>query len=354
MISLFNKHTHSISFDLGQRSIKSVSLAKVNGQITLKNAFTHDFCTTNQEYPNNCDVLNDLKMISNVKELKNSNICTNLGENQIQNFDLKLPLMPKNELDEVVKLEVEKNINYPIEKAVYDYQVLEQVDDLDSPMLKLKVYIIKKSKIDIILKLFRSAEMVPKIIDSDAEAITRALNFNGYIKNGELSVIIDLAETHTSITLTLGNRILTTVDVDTSVGLINHRLEKKYGLNYNQAEEVKLKINLNSDQALSEIESTAKSTYIEILSKVQEAVDYMQEFHFKKWPVTAIYFVGGGAFAPNLCEVFEEHYKIKSLLPNPFKNIELSDNIQDLDQKIIFDRSYSMAMAVGLALRGVA
>lgn len=352
-MSWWKKSKRFIALDMGQRSVKGISLKKEKKRVRLEHAFIHDYSLTNPEFPNNTDIIKNLKMISEVQNVKEHDAILNIGTGHLATFDLQLPLMPQKELEEVIRAEVEKHLSYPIEKALYDYLILEQSGE-ENPLLKIKVFTTKKNKVDVLLKMVSQATLKPTIVDSDLEAIVRALLFNDYLKDDHLHVIVDLAETHTTVALTHGHKLIASSQLEISMGLINHRLHHSFSLTYAEAEKVKSKISLKAGEVENDPQvKLASESYVEILAKIQESIDYLSEFHFKKWPVAAFYFMGGGASITGVTDVFQDHYKFPCLIPNPFKNIDLIESAP-YDKSLVLEKQFLMPLSVGLALRGVA
>ncbi len=345
---------NTLGLDLGQRSIKGVLLHKRKKRVFLDNAFIFDYAESNPNFPNNADTALGLKALSEIHGLNKYDVIFNIGNYNINSFDLKLPAMPKKDLSAIIRNEVAKHINYAIEKCSFDYTASLDESSKEK-MYNIKVFTTKLSKVNANTALLYSANLKPYILDADIEAIARMLSFNGYLKEGHCHILVDMGETHTTVALLLGKQVISLTVIKQSMGLISHNLIKSLSINYGEAESFKKDLSSkdnNPFRTSSPIgHQMAKEDFDEILSKIQENIDYLSEFHFKKWPVEAFFFTGGGSKGQGLCELFEEHYKIKCLVPNPFKNIELAE---DSDNKnFIFNNINSMATSVGLALRGV-
>lgn len=360
-----------VGLDMGQRAIKGVVLNKKRGRVFLENIFLYDFAETNPNYPNNSDIVSGLSTLTEVHGLTKYHAIFNLGGHNVNSFDLQLPEMPKKELQVIIAGEVEKHINYSIDKCSYDYKIYENEDEEDS-VYKIKVYTTKLNKVKVNMKMLSSASLNPYIIDSDIEAITRMLDFNDYIKKNHCHILVDFGETQTLVALLLGSQLVSLTMINQSMGLINRKITKELSLSYQEGESYKKSIDLSIEDVNEgynktidlnkdveqnivneeEAQRIASTAFTEILTKIQENIDYLSEFHFKKWPVAAFYFTGGGSACKGLCEVFEEYYKVPCIIPNPFKNIELSSK-SEIRESLIFENMNTMAISVGLALRGV-
>ena len=355
-MELFGKNK-AIALDMGQRSIKGVMLTKKKKRIFLKNAFIFDHAESNKSFPNNTDILFGLKAISEVHNLTNQNIIFNMGYHHVNSIDLQLPSMPKKELEFVIKSEVEKAINYKIEKCNYDYLILPNNESSDqNASSKIKVFITKLNIVNAQIKMLESANLKPSILDSDMEAVSRMLHFNNYLKEDHCHIVVDFGETHTTVALLLGRQTLSLSVISQSMGLISHKVSKGISVDYHETEQYKNGLSLKEeDQDIlktSEGAKIANEAFVDIINKVQENIDYLAEFHFKKWPVHSFYFIGGGSRSKGLCEVFEEHNSVPCIVPNPFKNIELEEN--NTNKSFIFENTNTMATSIGLALRGIA
>ncbi len=353
-MSLFKSST-TLGIDLGSRNIKVVELQKKGEQVLLKRNFFLDLALSNQEYPNQRDLKDTLRALMEAQKLKNGKVITSLKDQAIQTYDLQLPDLSEKELKSTLQLDMEQKFEGSLDQITFDYYKMSRSDVASDRSGLYKIFWAKKSDLKEQCDLLSGISLSPSSVDINVLAIAAMLEFNEYTKPNHNSILIELGELHTTTALILDSQVhLMSVEA-VGVGNINQTLMNEGQMSYLDSEKLKERMNLSANpEELSEVEQRVDNLFIGILNSIQKNIDYFM-VHSKDFPLSNIFVVGGGcARHPELCQIFEDHYKIKTLIPNPFRKVELfskdgSDGNVDFDQLAPF-----MATAVGLALAGVA
>ena len=130
-----------VSFDFGSESIKVVEGRYVNGQLKVTNYFkvsTHGALEDGR-------VVNEKLLVKNLATALKEHgvkakyaVCT-LNSTQIINRELFVPVVEEDELDTVVRFEIQQFLPINLSDYLIQYVILDQVEVNGEPRLKLNV-----------------------------------------------------------------------------------------------------------------------------------------------------------------------------------------------------------------------
>ncbi|MFN3550373.1 MAG: type IV pilus assembly protein PilM [Endomicrobiia bacterium] len=268
---------------------------------------------------------------------------------------IKLPIMTKEELEKSISIEVEPFIPFPLSDVYLSFDILGEVLDEGVKKNELVVVAAKKDFIDSKISLLKGCKLMPVHIDVDVFALENLIKYNYNIEN-EIVCVVNIGWNITNVGI-IENGI-TRVCRDLPIGLISivNNLKKTQ-----QFEEQTIIEYLKNDgliiteeqkeQYLQEDKKTellfSKNLILslkEFVSELHKVVDF---YYFQKGeqkPLSKIFLSGGGSVIRNLDLYFSDEFKVETEIVDPFRNIEVSEEIP-LEIKQIF------AVAVGLAMR---
>ena len=252
----------------------------------------------------------------------------------------------------------------PIGEVYLDSQIVKPVvDHLDH--LDVLIAAMPKKIVDPYLVSIKKAGLIPKILETESQAISRAL-----IKN-EVSpfpvLIIDIGLTKTCFIIFSGYSLRFTSSIPISSQKISEAISTGLGISIAEAEDLKTKAGLSQDfhkkredgseivVAAKRILEIADPLMVDLVNRVKSYLGYYQSYvsheHLSSdvKEVKKILLCGDGASFKGLDDFLSVKLKIPVETANPWINIlpEVKKEIPGLS----FDKSLSFTTALGLGLR---
>ncbi len=200
MIKKFFKKRNCFAIELGYSAIKGVKLCSgKTGRIERCGIYPLN-TTTPYPYEEPSIVLPSLTSLRDKLGAKGKtlNLCINMSHVTVR--EIRVPVVPLDELPEVVKWELKKVIDFDPEEYNLDYKVIEQVEGEAVPKYLVKVYVARKSILKQYVSLIEHADMKVDLITIPPFAL-KALFFKLFEEKPNNVAIIDLGAKTTSLSV---------------------------------------------------------------------------------------------------------------------------------------------------------
>jgi type IV pilus assembly protein PilM len=344
-----------IGFDIGSHSIKAVELKAKRGKeegFILKNIgyeLLPPDAIVEGTVIDSAAVVETIKMIFEENKISNKNVAISISGNSVIIKKISLPPMEKEELAESIIWEAKHNIPYPYEETNVDYAILRPPGYADERNLDILLVAAKKDKIANYSNVISQARKNLEAIEVDVFALQNALEYNyPEIFNNKTISIINLGANITNVIIIENGIPQLFRDLSIGGSFFTENLSKDLSISFDDAEKLikglpvqdiqtdqyKTVLNMNIQNLLDEIEKTF--SFYEAGEKTGRKIDF-------------VFLSGGLSKLKDLHTSFEQKFKIKSEILNPFKNIEYDEKKFD---SIYFDELYALfGVATGLALR---
>ncbi len=348
----FNWRTKtSVGIDLGNRTVKALQLKKKADKVILDKHFFYDLANANPSFPAVSNLGSTLAGLVEVAGFKNLATSSCIDDSEVVRFDLSFPNIPKNEVAEAVKGEVEQRIHFPIDEASIEYKIITDPEKPTDDVINVKAFCTRLASIKSQIQLLEKASLRPESIDIAMLANISTLAFNSYLEDDSFSVVIDLGETRTSIALLQGRTHLLSNIIQTAFGTINRRLAESMSLNYMQAEEIKLRISQAQGEEQTEVSNIIEAVYLDLFRQLQKSMEFFKASTSGK-SISRIYLIGGGSRFTSIATTISSIFELETILVNPFRNIEIFEKDKQNTEQIGLIASH-LTTVVGLALRGL-
>lgn len=346
----FNKG--NVAIDLGSRTLKGLSLSKRRGRVYLDNFFLHDLMVGSPIYPQIDEVSQKLRSLIEVHSFTNAKVITCLPDTDLLNHEVALPEMPDEDLQIALRNEIEEQFDISSSELSLDFIKLKSVEVNGTQSNVYKIYCAKKEIVKKLIHTLDTSGIETKVIDSAALAQVEMLQFNGYLKAGKCYVCLEMGESHITVSLLSDGKVLNTNVIPTGLGLINRNLFNAQGMSYQEAENLKLKVDLDVEQENPDpSHQQIDEALYEIFYKIQRLIGFFK-VQVRTQKLEALYVTGGGSLLTNVTKAMESYCDIETTIVNPFRNIEIFSKDNRDSEKIALSAPY-MSTAVGLALRGI-
>jgi len=300
------------------------------------------------------------------EKIKTKYVITSLPEEKAFLQVIQMPQMKKEELEKAVYFEAENYIPLPLDQMYIDFQVVKPiVNHLDH--FDVLIVALPRKTVDSYVACLKKANLIPRVLELESQAMTRAL-----IKNGVTpypTLIIDCGATKTGLVMFSGYSLRFTSSISISCQKFTQAISKKFNIKFKEAEKLKLQYGLEGRNYLKIKQKTQKETEaIEVFKAlspllkdfVGQVKDYLTYYHthihHEHLPldgkeIEKILLCGGGANLKGFAEFLSLELKRPVELGNPWVNI-LPEPLMEVPE-LSFEKSLSYTTALGLALRGI-
>ena len=355
----------SLGIDIGKYSVKIVELEQSGDQTKIKKIgeknlfddltkYNHDKITASQISACIQDLCNEM----NIKPKKIKTLTSSLSGKSIDVRQVTTLEMPDNELLVSLELEAKKHVPLDGTDAVIDYHLLGNNEEkLDQ--INLILTTTTKNKISEHAEILKNCGFKPGIFDADPVAMSNIYQYNHEMPEQGSDVLINIGNSSTTLIVWGEKSDFFTREIEISGDHITKEIVRKFGCNYLEAEQKKIKegINVLNDAPInnetnedSENEPTNSGIMIEertIFNDLVEEIRKTLRFYMKNNNnsfFNTFYILGGSSNMPGLNEFIINNLNVKVEFLDPMKNISN-------DIKIENPLKYSIAL--GLALRGL-
>jgi len=279
---------------------------------------------------------------------------------------IQMPLMKKEELREAVYFEAENYIPLPLDQVYLDFQTIKPiVNHLDH--FDVLIAALPKKIVDSYVSCLKKASLIPKALEIESQAITRALIKNGVVPYPLL--LIDFGTTKTSFIIFSGYSLRFTSSIPISSQKITQTISKKLKIGLKEAEKLRAKHGLEGKNLLKIKDKTKKEKEtvkifeaVEPLFKdlIEQIKNYLTYYHthihhehlpLNSKEVEKILLCGRGANLKGLVDFLANEFKIPVELGNPWINI-LPEPLIEVPE-LSYKESLSFTTVLGLALRDI-
>lgn len=338
--------------DIGHRTVKGVELTKRGKKIYLERYFFTDLASVFPRFPEERDPEQVLTAMIQIHKLGGVHTATSIPDEQVFNFELSLPQMPKAELAQAVQFEVSNLCRIPESEIVVDFWDESVAPVQKGANLKLRAFAARSEQVVQHLDQLRKAGFKPDSVESTMLANVEALRHNGYIAPTTQCAIVDLGDSETVTAFVRQGQLHYCRSEKTGGGSMNEALKGRLAIPYADAEKKKFEYRFSEPMPEAAAQEALEGVYFRIFKSIKDSIEgYIENTPCAR--LEAIYLVGGGSRAPKIDEVIQGFFGIPAILANPFKNIEIYPNSKAARDDQIARLAPQLTTAVGLALRGV-
>nr|WP_323740323.1 pilus assembly protein PilM [Kangiella koreensis] len=250
------------------------------------------------------------------------------------------------EMEDVIKVEADQYIPYPLEEVNLDFQVLGD-SEVNDNQVDVLLAASRSVNVDSRVDALEIAGLIPKVVDIEAYAIERAYQLTkkktvDHIENSVVA-IVDIGATMTSLNVLRNGQVIYNREQLFGGNQLTEEIQSRYGLSYQEAGLAKKQGSLPDDY-----ETEVLIPFAEIITQqVGRALQFFfsaSEFN----SVNEIILAGGCASIDGLDGMIQEHLGTPTRVANPFAEMSISSHVNT--QALSADAP-AMMISCGLALR---
>lgn len=345
--------TTLLGIDIGYSIAKIAELERRNGDVSIKDYLFADF-DNESEVPREEQAVDKIKNLLQQSGVKTKKVVAAVSNSDLIEKFLYFPISSKGKLEDIVKWEAKKHIDFPLEEAAYSFTSVEMEEEE-----KLCVYlaITKRSIVEKQIDIISRIGLEPVAIETKAHALARLVRWLDRDGVQEKKIaLLDIGSKSSSFML-LEKGILRmskyieigSVDITSTIVNLVHCSEE-------DARELQMNVGI-AEKVLNNEESSPKSVDFNLYSAIEFQMDrltaemkralmfYFAQFEWEGDP-DILYITGGASRIPNIAKFLSKKLSMDVEVLDPVKNLSCPDCLER-------GPATHLSIAFGLALRGV-
>lgn len=346
---LFGTKKDIVGIDVGSSSVKLVQLKEVKGGYHLLNlgiAQLPPEAIVDNTVMDSVAVVDSIRNLVENQKVKTKNVAASVSGHSVIIRKISMPVMTEEEVEASIEWEAEQFIPFEISEVNLDFQITGP-DPKDPAQMNVILVAAKKDFVNEGLTVFHECGLNPVVLDIDSFAIENAFQANYDVEEGEIVALINIGASTMNVNILKEGVSVFTRDIQTGGNMFNEEIQKRLGINSEEAEQAKLGGEVSEIDAavLAEVMSESADA---LAQEIQRSLDYFSATSTDD-KVTRLFVSGGVSKTAGIDEVFEQRLGVPVEVLDPFRRIEVDEDL--------FDPAYVQAVGplfavgVGLAMR---
>ena len=347
---LFNQKKDVVGIDIGSSSVKLVQLREAKGAyhlVTLGSALLSEEAIVDNAIMDSQSIIEVVRNLVESLKVKTKNVATSVSGHSVIIRKIQLPIMTEEEMEASIQWEAEQYIPFEISEVNLDFQILGP-DPNDASQMDVILVAAKKDFVSDYVSLFKECGFNPVVMDIDCFSVENVFEAN-YGINDSIVALIDMGASSMNVNILRNGMSVFTRDIQVGGSAYNEEIQKRLGLNNEDAEKVKLGGELddvNPDDVAGIIEDATES----LTQEVQRSIDFFSATSADE-KVQKVYISGGVALVPSVRESLANRLGVDVEVMSPWGQIGYSE--KDFDPEYLQAVGPIFTVAAGLAMRRV-
>ena len=348
---MFQRKKDLIGIDIGSSSVKMVQLREARGGYQLVNlgmSMLPPEAIVDNAIMDSSSVVGVIRELVESHKVKTKNVATSISGHSVIIRKILLPIMTEEEMEASIQWEAEQYIPFEISEVNLDFQILGP-DANDSSQMNVLLVAAKKDFVNDYLALFRECGLNPLVMDVDCFAVANVFEANYGVSENEIVALIDLGASSLNVNILKGGMSVFTRDIQMGGNVYNEELQKRLGLNSEDAETVKLGgevSGISPDTVAAIIEDATEA----LTTDIQRSLDFFSASSSDERP-KKVYITGGVSKVAAIRNSLAQRLGVEVQLIDPWRQISYSK--KDFDADYLQAVGPLFTVAVGLAMRRV-
>ncbi len=351
MLSLFSpKKSSMLGIDIGSSSVRLLELAKQGDKIFVQ-AYAMEPLPENAVEGKNIKeaeaVAEAIKAAVQSSQTKTKHVALAVPDSSVITKVIQLEEgLSDDEAEELVILEADKYIPYPIDEVSIDHQILGP-SSKGGTLLDVLVVASRSENVNARVDLMKECGLEVAIVDVESYAVERTshyLSAENMIEGQDKTVaIFDIGDVYTQLTVL--HDLKTAFSREEAFGgkQLTEELMKRYGLSAEDANLSKKRGTLPDDYLTEVLEPFKEMVGLQIRRALQFFYSTSQ-----LTSVDSILLAGGTAQLPGLVQMVEEVMEVPTSLADPMSSMSFQKKV---DVQALSRDTSGLMISCGLALR---
>ena len=316
-----------ISFDFGSESIKVVEGRYFNGQLKVTNYFS----VPTQGVLEDGRIINEKLLMKNLETaLKDHKvkakhaICT-LNSTQIINRELFVPVVEEDELDTVVRFEIQQFLPINLSDYLIQYVILDQVEVNGEPRLKLNVVTFPEKMAATYYKVLKEVGLKPYALDVTYNSLGKLANYSKLLNEvtdleGAVA-FVDMGAQSIDLNIFTNGNVQFTRLIKSGGMTINERLNQLPDMSIKSAASLE-HADLNGDEMISRI---LRLSVDEMMYELERVLQFYRNKSVGN-KIDHVFILGGCSNINSLDTYMSEKLSISTSQLKGLNNVDFSDS----------------------------
>jgi len=368
MLSLFPRRRYGpIGLDVGSRSIKLLQLGRTRGRLSVAAAAQWQM-PDSALGPEGDAAACAGQAAEAVRSLLKQNgfhgreVVSCLRMDELATKNVRLPHMPKDELDKAVLWECQERLSFPVAADRIHYFEAGDVRQGTEVRDEIIIMAVPESTIQQHLDRIGSMRLEPVHIDTEPTALFRA--YQRYLRRAQdesvVSVIVDIGLTATKVVVAKGKKILLIKLIDLAGRALNESVAKELGLTYSEAAHFRRRLSESRADASGPPPQGADQVEWSVLDAIRVPVEALAReislclrycsVTFRGLCPNKVTLTGGEAYDPAAVKLLTECLGLPCAVGQPLRGVEIDEVHMGDDRR---SELTEWSVVTGLALRGL-
>ncbi len=332
-----------VSFDFESESIKVVEGRYVNGQLKVTNYFK----VPTQGALEDGRIVNEKLLVKNLAtalkehQVKAKYVVCTLNSTQIINRELFVPVVEEDELDTVVRFEIQQFLPINLSDYLVQYVILDQVEVNGEPRLKLNVVTFPEKMAATYYKVLKEVGLKPYALDVTYNALGKLANYAELLNDvtdleGAVA-FVDMGAQSIDLNIFTNGNVQFTRLIKSGGMTINERLNQLPDMSIKSAASLE-NAHLNGDEVISRI---LRLSVDEMMDELERVLQFYRNKSVGN-QIDHIFILGGCSNIKGLEAYMSERLSI------PTSQIKALKNVEFLEE---FTQNHQYANAIGALIR---
>lgn len=254
--------------------------------------------------------------------------------------------LSETEKEELVILEADKYIPYPIDEVSIDYEIIGP-SAKGGNLQDVLVVASRAENINVRIDLIKESGLELRIVDVESYAVERACQLlMESLPNqgkGQTIAIFDIGEVYTQLTVLYDMKTIFSREEEFGGKQLTDELTRRYGLGRDEARLAKKQGKLPEDYEMDVLAPFMETVGIQMKRAIQ--FFYSTSTQTK---IDQILLAGGSSQLPGLCDMVSSLLEVPVMIANPIGKMSIARGV---DVKALGSDTPSLMIACGLALR---
>ncbi len=316
-----------VSFDFGSESIKIVEGRYFNGQLKVTTYFT----VPAQGVLEDGRIVNEKLLIKNLETALKEHkvkakyaICT-LNSTQIINRELFVPVVEEDELDTVVRFEIQQFLPINLSDYLIQYVILDQVEVNGEPRLKLNVVTFPEKLAATYYKVLKEVGLKPYALDVTYNSLGKLANYSELLNEVTDSkgavAFVDIGAQSIDLNIFTNENVQFTRLIKSGGMTINERLNQLPDMSIKSAASLQ-HADLNGDEMISRI---LRLSVDEMMYELERVLQFYRNKSVGN-KIDHVFILGGCSNINSLDTYMSEKLSISTSQLKRLNNVDFSDS----------------------------
>lgn len=287
------------------------------------------------------------------KKIRSSRVVFSVSGQSVFTRFVKLPPVDESKVVQIIQYEAQQNVPFPIDEVIWDYQLLGSTEQGE---LEVVLLAIKSDIIETLNEGVESAGLRTEIVDVAPMALSNAIRYNESDSEG-CTMLVDIGARTTNLLFLEKNRIYSR-PIPIAGNAITQAIAQEFNIPFLDAEQLKrskgfVALGGAYEEPADEQQARVSKVIRNVMTRLHAEMARSINFYKGQQGGTApqrLLLAGGSSILPYLDRFFEEKMQTSVQLFNPFRNVEISDQVS---REELAKCAHFFGEVVGLGLRRV-